>query len=50
MRDIILQVRLNERERTKLGKLAQHEQVSLAEKVRLLIRDSSVPTESQSNK
>lgn len=43
MRDIVLQIRLNERERNKLQKLAQAEQVGLAEKVRLMIRDASVP-------
>jgi hypothetical protein len=43
MRDIVLQVRLNERERAKLGKLAAEEQISLAEKMRLLLRDAPNP-------
>jgi len=42
-RDIVLQIRLNPKERQKLGKLAESEMVSLAEKVRLMIRDASTP-------
>jgi hypothetical protein len=42
-RDIVLQIRLNPNERKKLGKLAEAEMVSLAEKIRLMIRDASLP-------
>jgi hypothetical protein len=43
MRDIVLQIRLSERERTKLGKLAEDEQVTLCEWIRLAIRDARNP-------
>jgi hypothetical protein len=50
MRDIVFQIRLNKREREKLGKLADYEQVGLAERIRLFIRETSLPNESKPSK
>jgi hypothetical protein len=44
-RDVVLQVRLNQKEREKLGKLASADMVSLAEKVRLMIHAAKNPSD-----
>jgi hypothetical protein len=49
VRDHVLKVRLNDREHQKLQRLADEEGAGLAEKVRLMIRDSKIKEEPRGN-